>query len=119
MNRSFDPSKRPPQQAVRVGRFVKELEAQRAELGERTAIAVAMALAKFADEYVRPLDERIEVLETLLGIRAYGWVRDRITVLFRGASDERAEAGDVGVRGGSVGREADSVPGDRSEDPAA
>jgi len=68
---------RPPQQAVRVGRFEQAMERFNAEMGQK----VAASLAEYHKRYVSPLEARILVLETPWYRRAWAWIRQQVTKL--------------------------------------
>ena len=68
---------RPPQQVVRAGQFDRALQNFSLEMGAKTA----QAMAKFHGMYIAPLERRILLIETILGIRLVRWIR---FTLYRG-----------------------------------
>lgn len=58
------------QRAVREERFERSLDAMNFEMAQK----VAHSLYLFHEEYVSPLEKRVTLLETLLGIRLFWWL---------------------------------------------
>ena len=85
------------QRTVREGQFDRAME----EFNREIAVKTTLTMAKFHDLYVAPLEARLLLVETLLGIRLLRWIKGWLLKTFtepveevaaQGAEEEPADA---------------------------
>lgn len=69
--------------AVRVAQLERTLEGFNREIG----VKVAESMHRYHTEYVTPLEERVLLLETILGIRLMRWLSRQFWMLWYAVSD--------------------------------